>query len=705
MTALDQAFCVQCALPLGRRPYLQRVIGELRGFCCYGCGLAFQVRHGNVEEAQAASFLVRLGVGTFFSMNVMMLSWLVYSGSLDTESEGLRAAVLWVIWLLATPAVAILSWPFARAAWQEARGARLGAPALAVLGVVCAYVYSSAVLLSGGEEIYLDTATMVLLLFTVGRYLEASGRAHAARDLTPMIEAESRILRVGEVIRVAPGERIAVDGVVLQGRAYVDEAVISGDNRLIDKGPGAHVVAGSVSTDGHLWVRCEAVGADTRWGRICRAVRRALSARSPLQGAADHIAAASVPIVLAVAGGVMLYGASRLALESAFLSALAVLVVACPCALGLATPLATALGVARLARQGCVVRDGSVLETLARIRTIVFDKTGTLTSSAARVAAIEACGVSAEVLLSRAAGLAHQSRHALGRGMVAEAEARGLRPVSASDVCVAPGRGVMATAGDGLIAAGSETWLAQLGFRRAGATVAARARSYAASGFALVHVGWAGQERGVIAFEHELQPEARETVSALRGHRLHTVLVSGDLPEATRRAAESAGVDEWRASITPEGKAEWVTRWQLERGAIAMVGDGINDGLALTGADVGISFGSADALARETAELVLPPNGLALLPWAIELARATRRTIVSNLAWAFGYNIVAVTAAASGLLQPILAAALMAGSSLLVIANSMRLRRFPAPGALAGRSHEYSAPRDRSISEMSCLRT
>ncbi|MFY9314663.1 MAG: heavy metal translocating P-type ATPase [Burkholderiales bacterium] len=679
METARNSFCAHCALPIGRRPDLRQVSGEARVFCCYGCAIAFQVRHGNHEEADAASFLVRLGTGAFLAMNVMMLSWLFYGDFPDLDGALPRAGILWVVWLLATPAVAILGWPFASEAWQEAKNARVGASGLAVFGVACAYLYSTFVLLRGGEEVYFDTATMVLVLFTLGRYLEAAGRARAARDLAPMLEAESRTARVGDVIRVAPGERIAVDGVIVEGRAFVDEAVISGESRRLEKSAGASVTAGSLNLDGHLLVRCEAAGGDTRWGQICLAVRSALSARSPLQGVADRISAAAVPLVLAVAAVVVAAGVSSLGFDEAMLRGVAVLVVACPCALGLAAPLAAALGVARLTRQGCIVRSGGVLESLARAHTILFDKTGTLTSGTPRLVAIQTNGVAADLLLRRAAGLEQGSGHALGRGIASAAAARGLLPLAARDARSIPGCGVVATAEDGSTAAGSAKWLAELGFQPAGGGIAEAAASHAASGFALVHVGWAGAERGLIAFEHELRPEAEATLAALRQQGIRSFVVSGDLAEATRRTADAAGADDWVSQVPPEAKAELVALLRRERGVVAMVGDGINDAMALAEADVGISIASATDLARETADLVLPRNSLALLPWAVRMAGAVRRTIVSNLVWAFGYNAVAVALAASGLLQPIGAAALMAGSSLLVIVNSLRLERFPAP--------------------------
>jgi Cu2+-exporting ATPase len=265
VTADTIAMCIHCGLPSGLRPSVRRIGGTTCTFCCYGCALAFQVRSGIFEEAEAAWDLVRLGVGAFFAMNIMLLSLLLYSGALDVGTDGLRQVVHGALWLLATPAVAILGWPFARDAWQGLRAGRLGSGSLVVVGVGAAYGYSALAVVAGGTEVYFDTATMVLALFTLGRCIEAVGRARAARDLAPMLEAESQwVTRVqagtevrcavtaiapGDWIRVSAGERIAIDGRVLDGRARVDEAVISGEGRPIAKQPGDHVIAGSVALD------------------------------------------------------------------------------------------------------------------------------------------------------------------------------------------------------------------------------------------------------------------------------------------------------------------------------------------------------------------------------------------------------------------------------------------------------------------------
>lgn len=690
MTAASATVCHYCGLPLGLRPSQRRLAGTARSFCCYGCTLAFQVRHGSFEETHETHELIRLGVGAFFAMNIMLLSLLLYSGAFDLDWEPLRQLVHIVLWLLATPAVAILGWPFVRETWQDARGGRMGSASLVVLGVGGAYGYSMLAVMSGGADVYFDTAATVLVLFTLGRYIEAAARARAARDLTPMLEAESLwVTRVeggvetrcaiasvalGDTIRVAAGERIAIDGVILSGRACTDETVISGESRPVAKRPGDRVIAGSIDLDGPLLVRCEAAGSATQWGRICQGVRHALATAVPFSGASDRLAAGFVPVVLAIAGAVVLFSARELPLDAALSRGLAVLVVACPCALGLAAPLATALGIASLARQGCVIRDGRAIERLASIRAVIFDKTGTLTMGTPRFVALSATASRPADVLERAAGLEQHAGHALAQTVVAAASERCLTPETVIDARVVPGRGVVGTAGGDVSAIGSAEWLATLGFA-ANSDIDAKARSFADDGHTIAYVGWAGQMRGVLAFDDQPRPQARDTIAALHHLGLRTLVVSGDQPEATRRIAEAVAAEGWEARVSPEGKAELVACWRRNHGCVAVVGDGLNDGLALAEADVGIAMGTATDLARETASLVLPPTGLGLLAWVITLARAVRRRIIGNLLWAFSYNFIAVALAATGWLRPVMAAALMAGSSLIMVINSLRLER------------------------------
>ena len=411
MTAPGDMICSHCLLPLGQRAMQRKVNGENCAFCCYGCCIAFQVKNGKSEEWEAAWLLIRLGVGGFLSMNIMLFSLLFYTDTFTGPDARLIPWIQLLLWIFATPAVIILGGPFLRETWHNGLQGRLTSSALIVVGVGAAYLYSAVAVIERGPHVYFDTATMVLMLFTLGRLLEAAGRARAARDLEPLLAAERetvvvvhdgaevrrrvREVEAGMLVRVRPGERIPIDGIVIDGESHTDEAVITGESRLVTIGVGSAVIAGSINLDGPLLVQSSDAGTATRWAQICRSVREALSRRSPNHRIADRVVGVSVPLVLLLGVLTVLYWAQWLSFDRALLIGLAVLVVACPCAVGLAAPLATSLGIGRLARCGCIVRDPAALETLARTRLLAFDKTGTLTVGRARVVDIESDGVGA----------------------------------------------------------------------------------------------------------------------------------------------------------------------------------------------------------------------------------------------------------------------------------------------------------------------
>ncbi len=675
------------------------VNGESRAFCCYGCCIAYLVKSGSSEEWEAAWLLIRLGVGGFLSMNIMLISLLIYAGAFTGADARLVPWVHLLLWILATPALAVLGGPHLRDAWHNGLHGRLTASTLVVLGVGAAYVYSAMSVLAGSLHVYFDTATMVLMFFTLGRYLEAAGRARAARDLGPLLAAESewatvvgdasqqrlpvREVRAGMLVRVKPGERIPVDGVVLEGESQADEAVITGESRPVSKMIGASVIAGSINIDGPLLIESSGAGSQTRWAQICRSVRDALIRRSPTQRMADRVLAASGPALLGLAIATVFYWYEWWPFDRALLAGLAVLVVACPCAVGLAAPLATSLGIGQLARRGCLVRSPAALEALARVRLLAFDKTGTLTAGKPCLAGIESEGVGNDEVLARAAGLELHSEHGFAGAIAAATAARGLEPVATRNVRIIPGCGIRGAAHGQAVAAGSAALMSELGWPLP-QSLAVRAQSLEASGHSVVYVGWAERVHAVLSLDDAPLPEARSTIEALRRCGLRVALLTGDLAEVAQRIALAVGVDEWQAGLSPEGKRVALDRLRGTNGLAAMTGDGLNDGPVLAGADVGIAVGSATDLARETADLVLPAGGLWMLPWVIGVARAVRRTILTNLMWAFGYNLIAVALAALGLLQPVLAAAIMAGSSILVIVNSLRLERLPGANPVDG---------------------
>jgi Cu2+-exporting ATPase len=688
-SAAGTALCRHCLVPVGATAYRGRVAGEELPFCCFGCYLACRVHGERGEEAEATLLLIRVGVGAFLAMNVMMLSLLLYLHAFGPGQEALERNLELVIAALATPAVAILGLPILRDAWTAARRGRITTEAMIGVSGTAAYVYSVGALLAGSPQVYFDTATMLFLLFTIGRYLDAAARARAARDLSPLLAAEKASARVvtaagevtrpaaevapGELVRIAPGERLPVDGEVVEGRSAVEEALVTGEPRPVEKTPGAVVLAGTVNGDGHLVVRTAASGAATHWAEIGRAVRDALARRSRLQRLTDRLAAWFLPLVGAAALLAALYWSRVGTPWQALSAALATLVVACPCALGPAAYLASYLGIGLAARRGTVIRSTLALEDLARVGTVAFDKTGSLTRGAPALVALEGEEAAPDELLAAAVRLAARDSHPLAGAIVRAAGERALQPAPAAVVETRRGRGLVGRDGETTLALGSAELFAELGWQ-VPPSLAGRAARLESAGASIAFIGWSGAARGVAGFEDVPRPEAAAVIAGLRRRGCVTGILSGDRPPAVERLAKELGVDDWQAALSPQGKLAALERLK-RRGPVAMVGDGLNDGPVLAGATVGIALGSGSELARTSAEIVTAGADLAVIPWLVDLARATYRRTRINLAWAFGYNAVGLALAAAGRLQPVIAAALMAASSLLVVVSALGVTR------------------------------
>jgi P-type Cu2+ transporter len=705
MSEAGPGLCTHCLVPAGRHAYLGRVAGQELPFCCFGCYLACRIHGERGEEAEATLFLIRVGAGAFLAMFIMFLSLLLYFHDFSPDQASVRRGVELILGALATPAVAILGLPILRDAWSAARQGRITTEAMIALSGTAAYGYSLVSLLGGGHQVYFDTATMLFLLYTVGRYLDASARARAARDLSPLLEAEKATARVitaggaggaggagvdagdagdagevmrpaasvaaGELVRVGPGERFPVDGEVVEGRSAVDQAMVTGESRPVDRGRGDAVLAGTVNGDGQLVVRTVAAGAATHWSEIGRAVREALARRSQLQRLTDRIAAWFLPCVVLLALLSALYWSRQRTAWEALSAGLATLVVACPCALGPAAYLASYLGIGLAARRGVVIRSTRALEALARVRCVAFDKTGSLTRGMPVLA--EMSGVEPRAaLLAAAARLAARDDHPLAGALLRACREQGVPATPLAIVEARRGRGLVGREGELSFALGSAELFGELGWGLAPA-LAERAARLEAAGDSVAFIGWSGAARGVAGFADEIRPEAARALARLKVQGCRTAILSGDLPLVVERVARSLGVESWRGALSPSDKLAALEDLRRAHGAVAMVGDGLNDGPVLAGATVGIALGTGTELARTSADVVTAGADLETIPWLIGLARMTTRATRVNLAWAFSYNAVGLAMASAGLLQPVIAAALMAASSVLVVANALRL--------------------------------
>ncbi len=627
----------------------------------------------------------------------------------------------WVSLALAAPVVTWGAWPFHRAAWVNARHRAATMDTLISVGVLAAVGWSLYALVlgdageigrqmafqlapsrgTGAGEIYLEVATGVTSFLLAGRFLEALAARRSGSALRELLElgakdvtllhitdegsVESRVplsaLSVGDRFVVRPGEKIATDGDVIEGRSAVDASMLTGEPVPVDVGAGDRVIGGTVNASGRLVVRAARVGADTALAQLARLVEDAQSGKAQVQRLADRVSAVFVPAVIAVSVltlvGWLVTGHSA---ELAFSAAVAVLIIACPCALGLATPTALMVGTGRGAQLGIVIKGPAVLETTRRVDTVLLDKTGTITAGRMSVSEVHPLpSTDAGELLRLAGSVEAASEHPLATAIAAAAAEVGkLDPVD--HFTSTGGLGVVADVGGHRVAVGRRTWVVDEQGLASDGGLDETASSAESTGATVVWVGWDGAARGVVVVVDAVKPEAAEAVTALRALGLRPMLVTGDNRSAAAHVAGQVGItsDDVVAELLPADKVTVVAALQEQGRVVAMIGDGVNDAAALAQADLGLAMGTGTDVAIEASDLTLVSGDVRKAAVAISLSRATLRTIKGNLFWAFAYNVAAIPLAAAGLLNPMFAGAAMAMSSLFVVANSLRLRRFSA---------------------------
>ncbi|ROR34455.1 heavy metal translocating P-type ATPase [Inmirania thermothiophila] len=670
-----------------RRVRLSALLGRLAGLGYAAVPYDPEIAEGAVRR-EARRLLYRVGFAGFAAMNMMWVAIALYAGAAEGE---FRDLFHWVGLALATPTVFYAGWPFLRGAWASLRGRRPTMDVPIALGALATWGYSAAITLSGtrAAEPYFDSVVGFVFVLLVGRFLESLARRDAVAagrrllELQPQaarrLEADGsermtpvRALRPGDLVRVRPGERIPVDGLVVEGEGSAEESLLTGESRPVPKRPGARVRAGTLSLDAALTVRTEAVLADTALGRIVRLVEAAQASRAPIQRLADRVVPWFVAATLALAAATFLAWLDAGA-GPALVTATAVLIVTCPCAFGLATPMAVAVAAGRGARRGILVRDGAALEALARCDTVVLDKTGTVTEGRPAVAAAHEAGPADPGLRRRLAALEARAEHPLARAVGAWAGVDGpLPPVEGFRY--RPGRGVAGRVEGHALVAGTAAWLAEHGAVVPLDLAAAAARA-AEAGRTPLLVAEDGRARLLLEAEDRLRPEAPEVVRALAAGGLHPVLLSGDRRAAVAAVADTLGITRFEAEMLPEDKAAAVAALRREGRRVAMVGDGVNDAPALAAADVGIAVDRGADLSAESAGLLLTGDDLGRLAEAVALARDTLRVIRQNIGLALAYNAVMVPLAMSGHVTPLLAALAMPASSIAVTLNATRIGR------------------------------
>ena len=595
----------------------------------------------------------------------------------------------WLSLALATPVTLWGAWPFHRAAVGNARHGVATMDTLISLGVTAAYLWSLATLVTGTGSTYLDVAAGVTVLVLLGRHLEARAKRRsgaALRALLALGAKEAVVLRAGQEVRVPaaqlavgeefvvrPGEKVATDGIVTSGHSAVDTSLLTGEPVPVEVGPGDAVTGGGVNTSGRLVVQATRVGAGTQLAQMGRLVTAAQAGKPPVQRLADRVSAVFVPVVIGIA---LLTLAAWLATghpaTAAFTAAVAVLIIACPCAMGLATPTAILTGTGRGAQLGILIKGPEVLESTRTVDTIVLDKTGTLTTGRMSLAdVITAPGQPEAELLRLAGALESGSEHPIAAAITAAAPDLGV-----SEFTSYPGLGVRGVVDGHTVLAGRRDWLESRWAMSVPVSLAAGAAQAEAAGRTAVFAGWDGQVRGVLVVADTLKPTSAAAVARLRGLGLRPVLLTGDHERAARDVAAAVGISEVIAGVLPAGKVDVIKQLQDAGRVVAMAGDGVNDAAALAQADLGLAMGTGADAAIEASDLTLVRGDLLAACDAIALSRRTLRIIKGNLVWAFGYNVAAIPLAALGWLNPLIAAAAMAFSSVFVVTNSLRLCRF-----------------------------
>ncbi|MHB0980084.1 MAG: heavy metal translocating P-type ATPase [Thermoleophilia bacterium] len=679
-----------------------------------------------VEAARARELrTLRLKVGAGLVVGALLMGLSLFPPSFLTMEQH------WlVMFVLATPIQFWAGGQFYRTAWAAAKHRTTDMNTLVAVGTSVAYFYSVAVTFFPGffegaansgfrSEVYYETAVIIIALILLGRFLEARAKgqtSEAMKKLMGLRPKTARVLRDGseldipvddvrldDVVVVRPGEKVPVDGVALEGRSAVDESMLTGESMPVGKGPGDEVIGATINKTGSFRFRVTKVGKDTALAQIIRLVEEAQGSKAPIQRLADYIASIFVPVVFGIAAvtfAVWLILGPAPAFTPAMLAAVAVLIIACPCALGLATPTAIMVGTGKGAENGILIRSGEALERAYKLDAIVLDKTGTLTEGRPVVTDIVLAETSApgdsgssaeptdppfteESLLALAASAERGSEHPLGEAIVEKVKELGLSLTDTEDFNAVPGHGIEVTVGGARVLLGNLKFMRDRGVVVGG--LEQEAERIAADGKTPMFVAVDSRSAGIIAVADTLKPNSVEAVARLRKMGLQVVMITGDNRRTAEAIGRQVGIDRVLAEVLPERKADEVRKLQAEGKVVAMVGDGINDAPALAQADVGIAIGTGTDVAMEASDVTLIRGDLMPIATAIDLSRATMRTIRQNLGWAFGYNVALIPLAAGVLypvfgilLNPMFAAAAMALSSVSVVSNSLRLKRFRA---------------------------
>ena len=663
---------------------------DVRGTTFYFCSEACKLEY-TMPQKELAHLRVLVALGWALTLPILLLT---YSPLFALQANN------YVLLILAIPVQFYVGSRFYRGTYHSLRARTTNMDVLVAVGTTAAFAYSAVVTVFpsvfGVQGAYFDAAAVIVTLILMGRLLEHLTKERASDSVRRLLELRPRVAHIvrdgkavdvpieelveGDTVEVKPGERVPTDGVVVDGSSNADESLLTGESAPVKKGPGSQVIGGSINADGRIVVRCTAVGQDTVLGQITKLVEEAKAGKAPIQRLADRVAEYFVPTILAVAVisavGWKLAGVS---LSTSILVFVSVVVIACPCSLGIATPAALLVGTGNAAKRGILVKGGEPVEAAAHVDTVILDKTGTITQG--RQSVVEVIGGGADRMLRDAASVETASEHSIGRAIVNGALAKGLEPAEVHGFVSVPGQGVSGEVEGHEVRVGRKDFVG-LGDDWAGGSATERLRS---EGNTVVYVS-SGSDFGAIAVGDAMKEDAAQAIREMTAMGLSVVMLTGDDPKTAEAIARKAGVERFRAGLLPEDKEKEVARLQAEGRVVAMVGDGVNDAPALAKADLGVAIGSGTDVAKETGGMVLVRDRLTDAVDALRIGRATMRKIKQNLAWAFGYNVLLVPIAAGLLIPfygvgvyaflPFFSGAAMAFSSVSVVTNSLLLMRY-----------------------------
>ena len=680
-------YCYQCGLPVSNRPVSHQVSGKEVSFCCYGCLLTNGITGEKGEEGEALWILLRLGIGAFFAMNIMILSFTDYLYPFDGNAATI---ISYIEMFLSIPVMLLLGVPILKNSLRWISNFSVSMDVLIVIGTFSAFILSTYSTLIGEDSVYFDTASMILVLVTVGRLLEANAKAQASNAIKDLLELspkeaiiirngrEERIsiesIRKGDLIRVTPGETLPADGEVIEGESSVDESMLTGESKPVFKEKGSEVLSGSTNLDGMLIFRVTRVGEEMFLSRFVALLEETRGVRAPMERLADRASSIFVPLSIIISAFTFLFWFHESGTDSAIMNALSVLLISCPCALGIATPMAIRVAMGRMARQGIVVRTGETMEKLAHIRGIFFDKTGTITRGNLNVSSIfidPDSRLKESEVIPMIASIESSSEHPLGKSFVRFAKEHGYMIPMASEFKAYPGLGAQGKVNGRMLYTGSEKFMTKMGLTL-NRVILYHKKAPESQGKSVVFFGWDREVKGLIRFSEALREGVIDGMSDLKNQEIDVVMITGDNKFAAEAIASSIGV-KTKTDLLPEDKIREIKSYS--KGLCAMVGDGINDAPALIAADIGIAMGCSTDITRESADISLLGNDIRKIAWSLRLARKTIKTIRENLTWAFFYNVIGIGLAVTGMLKPLVAAVIMIISSLVVLGNSLRIQR------------------------------